>query len=288
VLLDARAVPDGSVVDADVCIVGAGPTGLTVARELAGGDARVCVLESGARDADPDTQALAGGRVSGGPAEPLHESRCRRLGGSAHHWQERIAPGGAPGLRVAPLEPVDFAERAWLRYSGWPFARATLEPYLRARAPRVRARAVRVAGSVGGRGARGRPGPLRGRAWRVLRARTFTDELPAALGAADDVQLYCWANVVEVETTESAGEVTALRVACLSGTGFRVRARLYVLAAGGIENARLLLVSDRDQRGGLGNGQNVVGRYFMEHQQMRAGSLAPRDRAGRTAVLRAG
>lgn len=277
-LLDARRVPDDSLIEADVCVVGGGPTGLTFARELAGGNLRVCLLESGGREFDAETQALAAGRVSGSAAEPLHESRCRRLGGSAHLWREPIAPAGAPGVRVAPLEAVDFARRDWLLYSGWPFARATIEPYYERVHRALGLGPVEYAAEVaGGPPAVGRGG-FEGRAWRVLPARAFTDDAPAALAAAANVQLYCWANVVEIETTETAGAVTGLRVACLSGSGFRVRARLYVLAAGGIENARLLLVSDRDQRGGLGNGANVVGRYFMEHQQMRAGALVWRGR----------
>jgi choline dehydrogenase-like flavoprotein len=290
-LLDARRVPADSLIEADVCVVGGGPTGLTLARELGGRDLRVCLLESGGREFDADTQALAAGRVSGGAAEPLHESRCRRLGGSAHLWREPIAAGGAPGLRVAPLEAVDFARRDWLLYSGWPFARATLEPYYERVHRALDLGPVEYAAEVAGEPPALDRAGFEGRGWRVLPARAFTDAAPAALAAAPNVQLYCWANVVEIETTESAGEVVALRVACLGGTGFRVRARVYVLAAGGIENARLLLVSDRAQRGGLGNGTNVVGRYFMEHQQVRAGSLvreagaapayfAPAERAG--------
>jgi choline dehydrogenase-like flavoprotein len=59
--------------------------------------------------------------------------------------------------------------------------------------------------------------------------------------------------------------VSAVKVACLTGTSFRVAARAFVLATGGIENARLLLLADRVQPAGLGNGHDLVGRYFMEH-----------------------
>jgi len=59
--------------------------------------------------------------------------------------------------------------------------------------------------------------------------------------------------------------VNAVRVRSLAGTSFHVAARAFVLATGGIENARLLLLSDRVQSAGLGNGHDLVGRYFMEH-----------------------
>jgi choline dehydrogenase-like flavoprotein len=52
-----------------------------------------------------------------------------------------------------------------------------------------------------------------------------------------------------------------------------VRAQLFVLATGGIENARLLLASNDVQAAGLGNGRDLVGRYFMEHPHLVAGAL---------------
>ena len=44
-----------------------------------------------------------------------------------------------------------------------------------------------------------------------------------------------------------------------------VHAGRYVLALGGVENARVLLASRSQQREGVANGHDVVGRYFMEH-----------------------
>ena len=67
----------------------------------------------------------------------------------------------------------------------------------------------------------------------------------------------------------SASEVSGLALACLNGRRFRARARYYVLAAGGIEIPRLLLNSDKVQKGGLGNGHDLVGRYFMDHATLK-------------------
>lgn len=52
-----------------------------------------------------------------------------------------------------------------------------------------------------------------------------------------------------------------------------VRAHNYVLAAGGIENPRLLLASRSVQPAGLGNDHDLVGRFFMEHPHARGGRV---------------
>lgn len=76
----------------------------------------------------------------------------------------------------------------------------------------------------------------------------------------------------------------------MTGRRLEASAGLFVLATGGIENARLLLASDATQRNGLGNDRDLVGRYFMEHPEGTVGvamltgrldvadQFAPRDR----------
>jgi choline dehydrogenase-like flavoprotein len=70
-----------------------------------------------------------------------------------------------------------------------------------------------------------------------------------------------------------------VRVATLGGNRFTVAAQMVILATGGLENARLLLLSDRVHRHGLGNDRDLVGRYFMEHPIVFAGRLVPSSRS---------
>jgi choline dehydrogenase-like flavoprotein len=95
---------------------------------------------------------------------------------------------------------------------------------------------------------------------------------------APNVVTYLGANAVDLETPAPPERVSAVKVVCLAGTSFRVAARAFVLATGGIENARLLLLADRVESAGLGNGHDLVGRYFMEHLYMDAAAeiRAPR------------
>jgi choline dehydrogenase-like flavoprotein len=102
----------------------------------------------------------------------------------------------------------------------------------------------------------------------------FAEAYGGALREAESVTVYLGASAIEVEATAPDADVRSVRVACLSGPRFRVRAARFVLAAGGIENARLLLMSRAAHPAGLGNAHDQVGRYFMEHLYLdRAASI---------------
>src|SRR6188768_2108904 len=104
--LDGRTLPDRSMLNADLCIVGAGPAGLTLAAELAGGASRVVIVESGSWLATPETQRLNAAAIEGDRHDGLEVSRRRQIGGTARLWNTPLAP--AAGAKFAPLDPVDF------------------------------------------------------------------------------------------------------------------------------------------------------------------------------------
>src|SRR5437762_13482021 len=89
-LADARAVPDGGTLNCDVCVVGAGPMGLSFAQEVAGDGLRVCVLESGSSEPVGAGPALEG-EVTGESYPPLSETRMRGVGGTANIWIGELA-----------------------------------------------------------------------------------------------------------------------------------------------------------------------------------------------------
>ena len=96
----------------------------------------------------------------------------------------------------------------------------------------------------------------------------------ASLGAAHNVSVLLHANVTEIVTDSYVKRATGLKIATLGGTTHSVTAKYFVLAAGGIENARLLLLSDEIQKEGLGNDSGFVGSCFMEHPRYSWGRLA--------------
>ena len=255
---DLKDFPEATHVDADVCIVGAGAAGITLARELIGSSLTVCLLESGGFDFDAATQALNRGDITGYPYYGLDTIRLRYFGGTTNHW------GG--GCR--PLDDIDFEKRADIPNSGWPFGKQDLDPfYARAHTVcklgaydydpsiwesplirRLRFDAARVDTAM-----------MRARATR------FGQEYRADLEQAANVRVYLSATVTRIEAVPDGGIIREVRAQSLNGRQLTAAAKVFVLATGAIENARLLLVSNDVHKEGLGNDNDLVGRYFMEH-----------------------
>ncbi|MBW2399545.1 MAG: GMC family oxidoreductase [Deltaproteobacteria bacterium] len=268
VLIDARKEAPKQEIDTDLCIIGAGAAGIAIAREFAGTAVRVTLLESGGRTPDAATQSLYRGTSMAQKYFRLDAARSRYLGGSTNCWM---------GF-CRPLDEDDFERRDWIPHSGWPYDRATLEPYYR------RAQAVCALRPFGYRGvdfATPRRPELIFPDARVLThcfqiAPTRFGELYRdELAAARNVDTWLYANVVEIEPDPGTRRVAKLRVRVLDGPEFSVRSRVVVLATGGIENARLLLASNRVEAAGLGNRHDLVGRFFMEHPHTHSGEFLP-------------
>jgi len=241
----------------DVCVVGSGPAGMTVARELSDCGLSICVLESGGRRPTPHGDALRKVRSEG--IHIKEYSRERVLGGASTTWA---------GLS-SPLDPVDTRPRPHVRHSGWPLSADELRPYYQRAAARYRFAPLELYGPAGfGQlEARGdlRPG------WNELERKVFLAAAePQDFGAewrdvfdAPGVDLYLDATLVRMEGTDGRVERGLLRTS--AGGTLTVAATVFVLAAGGIENARILLASRDLCPRGLGNERDQVGRYMMNH-----------------------
>jgi choline dehydrogenase-like flavoprotein len=271
-LIDASELPDGTTLHAEVCVVGAGPAGLTVARGLAAAGRDVVVLESGPRAPDAASRDLAAGERVGHPYFALEETRLRAFGGTSHSWPL------VEGWRLRRLDPLDL-EGGRGRGEGWPLSYGELARHY----PLAEERCGIT------------PGPYEAEAWAgpetpvlplppaVARTTTFrysledfTDPAHALGGAA--VRVVLRATVTALERKPD-GPVEAVAVRGPDGRSLRVACRTAVLAAGGIENATLLLASDGADPGGMGNRHDLVGRYFMERLTLRTGAVRPAEPA---------
>lgn len=265
-IIDARTLPDASLIEADLLIIGGGMAGIALAKELAGGPLKVAILESGGLEIDADNQALyAGSGVQRAPGNPDRlfddypiQSRVRALGGSGMVW----------GGKCAPLDPADFAERPWIPHSGWPVTRAQMQPYYdracdlleiprfpldrpRPGEPERQPLALDPADGFF-------PAPREFSRFSGGNDKAAFDAFRTQFAEAANVTVYLYANVTRIRREGS--EIVGLDVACLDGKRHTARAARYVLAVGGIENVRLLLASD-----GLGNRDDLVGRFFQGH-----------------------
>jgi choline dehydrogenase-like flavoprotein len=283
VLSDARELTTDQQIDADVCIVGAGPAGISVAREMIGNGAKVWLLESGGRDVERRAQQLNMGESVGYPIHLPHQSRIRAFGGTSRHW---FSPGDE-SWAARPLDALDFEVRPGIRYSGWPFDRTILDPYY------IHAQALCGLGPFDYDPARWSDpaetpplplsaGPVESTVFQHGTA--DFDGYYQELVRAPNVTLLLHATVVELATGEDPGHVDRVELRRDDGSRSFVRPRLVVLAAGGIENPRLLLLSRQDRRRGLGNDRDLVGRFFAERLSARTGYIVPQvpDLIGRS------
>ena len=277
--LDARSIREDEVINSDICIVGAGTAGLTLAHELIGKDFRICLLESGGLKPDRETQSLYQGENIGHPYFSLDSARARYFGGTTNRWHIPIGED-CSGVRMRPLDAIDFEKRDWIPYSGWPFDKSHLDPYYE-RAQEI----CKITPATFDVADWEDPEKAHRFTFRGDRVETvifkfgsrhpFLHDYAKEVTGADNITTCLYANVIEIETDESGFTATRLRVACLEGNSFWVRARLFILAMGAIEIPRLLLSSNKTQNIGLGNQNDLVGRFFMEHPHFWSGLFVP-------------
>lgn len=265
-IVDGREGALESADDADVCVVGAGPAGVALALALAPTGQRIVLLEAGGLGYDPRVQRLFEGEVEGDPFPPLRDTRLGALGGATGVWA---------GF-CRPLEDSDFAPRHGS--PGWPFGAAALAPYWR------RAHAVCQLGEYDYDARRwsARLGlPLLGGDTGAVRslvfhrhALRFGGAYRRQLEATPNLVLALHAPVTRLALSASGGRVDGIVVRRPAGQDHLLRARVVVLAAGGIENARLLLLSGDRAEEAPGNAYGLVGRYFTDHPFVEPGFLA--------------
>lgn len=267
---DLRSAEDGTEFAADLCIIGGGAAGITLAREFIGTKSQVILVESGGLDYEEETQSLYIGENTGLPYFDLDVTRLRYFGGTTNHWSGRCAP----------LDEIDFRKRSWVPYSGWPLTRAELDPYYERANPLIglgeNIYDERVWDELGIDAPRLNSDKARVRFWRFS-ARRFGSAFRAELEAAENIRILLNANVTNIQSTSSVDAVDYVDITTLDGIKGRVRARNYVLAAGGIENPRLLLASNSIAPVGLGNQNDLVGRFFMEHPHATSGTIVATD-----------
>ncbi|QHI98448.1 FAD-dependent oxidoreductase [Xylophilus rhododendri] len=271
-IIEASSVADGTQLETDICIVGAGIAGISMALRLAARGRRILLLESGHLGYDEATQALYRGSVAD---ENLHSPpdkyRQRRFGGASAIW----------GGRCMPFDPLDFDARPHVPHSGWPIGYETLEPYYRD-ANRLAEAGTFEYDAERAFGPEAAP-MIRGFGSEVLRTdgierfscpTNFAARYRQRLELADDIQVLLGANCTGIGLDAAGTRVRGVEVATLAGRRFCVTPRQTVLAMGGLETARLLLASRDVVPAGIGNQHDVVGRYYMCHIAGNVGTLA--------------
>ncbi|NJO38744.1 MAG: GMC family oxidoreductase [Rhizobiales bacterium] len=265
--VDLRSAEDGQLFEADICIIGAGPAGITIARAMAHARFDVCLVESGGFEPDAEVQSLAGGIMPTHPHHLLEIGRNRQFGGSTNSWS------GA----CAPMSACDFAPRPFIDLDGWPYARPALDPYYRQAQRLFEIGPFDYEPSTwaddGFRPLDLDPEKLETRLWQLSPRTNFGRNHREELGRSAHITVLLHATATEIRANDAATLVEGVEIRSLNGRQALVRSRITILACGAIDNARLLLLSRQRCPQGLGNHQDQVGRYFMQHPHIAAASL---------------
>ena len=262
----AREAPEA--VTADVAIIGSGAAGQAAARRLLARGCSVLLLESGGIDHEPETADLNRGEVICQPYHPLEHARLRFFGGTTAIW----------GGRCAELDDIDFERREWVDHSGWPIGPADLTGHLDEARKLLDVEAASPdAIPCSDPLDQLAEGELAVRWWRFdPMFDRFTIDRAGDLENHPRCTLMIHATVREIVLAKDSSSIDRLDVRSPGGRRIDVRARHFLLAAGGIENPRILLASNSVAKHGVGNEHDLVGRFFMEHPHGRGGRIVGR------------
>jgi len=277
--IDASALPRNTIVDADLCIVGAGPAGIALATELRRSGLQVVLLESGGLNEEtsergqPDSKSVFEG----------HRGlwTTRRFGGNANRWL--VDAGIGPNhLRLITLSAADFDRRPWIPNSGWPLTLEELRPfYTRAQSWFELPEWHYGPGYWEDQGNRRLPlqnSGLRTSMFQFADKNVVLTKHRDLIGASGGINCYFNATATRLEMNEAGNRITAVHTLPKPGLEVTFRARTFVLAQGGLATPQLLLSSTDRQANGIGNQHDLVGRYFMDHPLLFGGTLTPTSR----------
>lgn len=203
------------------------------------------------------------------PPELRGVSRVRQFGGTSNVWTGKWKY----------LQPSEFEVGFWVSHSGWPIRfndllehyRSAAKDYgfgdLEAEAIRPEIMALRTKIAAGGL-------KLSSFYWEQSPTRTAV-RFGEGMRRSKNLHVVLGATATELKLDESCQRVTAVTCRSLEGRELVVEGETVILAIGALESARLLLSSDRQLPGGIGNGHDFVGRFYTDHPKHSTGKLRP-------------
>ena len=269
-IVDSKQITTGTTLHCDICIIGSGAAGVTLAHELRQSGLEVILLEAGGEKLREETQDPFKGEVTDTARHgALHEYRHCRLGGTTAVW----------GGRCAPFTESDFERREHVPHSGWPLAETELEPFY------ARANVYCHAGEYeydAGRALPGSAGFIPGfesadvdteGIWRFSPPTHFGLAYRQDLASATKVKVILNANCLRLACSPDGQRIQSVEAASTPSQTFYVEAANFALACGGLEVARLLLASNQTLPNGIGNDYGLVGRFYVSHLTGDAGEV---------------
>ncbi|MFL5562508.1 MAG: GMC oxidoreductase [Gemmatimonadaceae bacterium] len=256
-----------------VILVGAGAAGLSLAHSLASREWLVTLVEGGGDQPLRGLEDTYRVSVVGTPHRGVHEGRFRAWGGSTTRW----------GGQLWPWEPHEFQPRPTIGVDGWPIryddVAAWYEPaftMMRVQRPLLTEQAAARCGVESAR-LESSPFAIKYSTWLPWRLRNLGRTLGAPLRRNARVTIHANTTVTGFEFDSRRARVTGVRMRAADGAERTIRASHVVLAAGALENVRLLFAAAEDGDA-PGNSSGWLGRAFMDHLSVRVARFRPADR----------
>ncbi|MGC3939094.1 GMC oxidoreductase [Roseobacter sp. EG26] len=237
-------------------MIGAGAAGISLSQKLRSRGQTVLLAEGGGEDWEDDSQAIYQGSVEGDEYFDIETARLRFFGGTTNHW----------GGMCRPLEELDFQAKPGFPLTEWPISRSDLDPFL------DEAREVVEIPEFPDDSALEGTDDLRRVHFVFSQPVRFAEKYREPFSSDPGIDVLLHANAQEAMLDDQ--KITSVRFENYSGHSVVVKADAFVLACGGIENNRILLQWNRDHNNGLGNKNDLVGRYWMEHLTQTIGEVA--------------
>lgn len=267
--IDAKTLDNNSVIEGDICIIGSGAAGISMALDWKDTPYKVILLEGGGMEYDPQVQDLYDGKTTGQKYYPLKGCRLHYFGGTTGHWA---------GF-CSPFDEIDFKKRDWIPKSGWPITKADLDPFYAKAHPMVELGPYDYSIPYWQKQFPDHePLPINqeviwNKIWQFSPPTRFGTKYRDAIVKAKNIHLYTYANVVDISANENVSAINSVTVKNFAGKQHTVKAKHFILACCSIQNARILLASNKQAPKGLGNDTDNVGRHFMEHIEIRSGEF---------------
>ncbi len=268
-IIDANKMATPDALDADICIMGGGAAGITLAKKLLNSKRRIILIESGNETYDQETQGLYKTEDKPQIFPSTLASRLRFLGGSSNHWENS----------TERFDPIDLKEREWVPNSGWPIEYDELSQF------------YPEAENYCGLDDNGYDlrywesqfnfnNPISGSS--IVNSAILKSAIPFTrffhkhgniLKDSKYIKILTNANVTDIDYKDET--IHSVTIETLKQLQSKVTAKIFVMCFGGIENARILLNFNQKYDHKLGNKYDNVGRYFMEHPTIRAANFYP-------------
>jgi choline dehydrogenase-like flavoprotein len=265
-IIDFRKTATPTEYDTDLCIIGSGAAGLTLA-DQASATLRVLVVEAGGRKVPKGRDEWLIGEAADFAFTGFEDGRACAYGGATRKWFGQL-------LR---FDPIDFEKRDWVPHSGWPLTAADLAPYYDRAEPYLGVGHPDYDARIWPRFGMRDPGfdhrEVTPRFTAYMPQPDFTKGFGKKLESNLALDILLNAAGVHLDLDPAGQRITGLQLRGDGGRVGLVRARAYVICGGGIENPRLLLASNAVMANGIGNANDLVGRYFQDHPSGTTGTL---------------